>query len=349
MFDFGQQLKALRTEKGLTQEQAAELLNVSKQSISRWENNMTYPDVTFLPTLAAFYGISVDTLLGADYDRNKQIQDQYFESRHKAYQHGDNQAAFELSQELYARFPNNTTIINAFMTDACLMGRRDEIEDKTHYLGMAIEAGQRLIKLTDDIEEQCRAIKAIALSYRALGDQANAEVWNAKLPSIWNSIDVTCLNIFQGQKRLESAWCSLEAAIQVMNIIIMAICEGATSASEKQAIISKVPALLKVLFEDKDYGFYHVLFSRAYMKLAGLTVEDADVAFDYIQKAFEHAAHADSEPSSPRSSALFRGQTVSRWCWTGFAENYTEEMKQILRGAEYEVLRTDSRYQKYVE
>ena len=65
-FDFGANLRALRCGKGLTQEQAAELLNVSKQSVSRWENGITWPDISFLPQLASFYDVSVDALLGAD-------------------------------------------------------------------------------------------------------------------------------------------------------------------------------------------------------------------------------------------------------------------------------------------
>ena len=65
-FDFGANLRALRNGKGLTQEQAAELLNVSKQSVSRWETGITWPDIAFLPQLASFYGVSVDSLLGAD-------------------------------------------------------------------------------------------------------------------------------------------------------------------------------------------------------------------------------------------------------------------------------------------
>ena len=53
-FNFGENLKTLRTTKGFTQEQAAELLNVSKQSVSRWENNITYPDITFFTYAGIF-------------------------------------------------------------------------------------------------------------------------------------------------------------------------------------------------------------------------------------------------------------------------------------------------------
>ena len=55
-------LKGLRVAKKLTQEQAAEALNVSAQTISRWECGITLPDVTKLPELALFYCVTIDDL-----------------------------------------------------------------------------------------------------------------------------------------------------------------------------------------------------------------------------------------------------------------------------------------------
>lgn len=51
----GENLKKLRRDKDLTQEELAEILNVSAQSISRWETNMGYPDIELLPALANFF------------------------------------------------------------------------------------------------------------------------------------------------------------------------------------------------------------------------------------------------------------------------------------------------------
>ena len=48
----GEQLKALRKEKQITQEALAEVLGVSYQSVSRWELGVCYPDVELLPTIA---------------------------------------------------------------------------------------------------------------------------------------------------------------------------------------------------------------------------------------------------------------------------------------------------------
>lgn len=55
-------LKRLRCEKGLTQEQVAHRLGVSPQSVSRWECAATLPDVMLLPELARLYGVTVDDL-----------------------------------------------------------------------------------------------------------------------------------------------------------------------------------------------------------------------------------------------------------------------------------------------
>lgn len=53
-----------RHEKGLTQEDLANYLGVSKASVSKWETGQSYPDIIFLPQLAAFFNISIDELMG---------------------------------------------------------------------------------------------------------------------------------------------------------------------------------------------------------------------------------------------------------------------------------------------
>ena len=52
-----------RREKGVTQEELASYIGVSKASVSKWETEQSYPDVTFLPLLASYFNISIDDLL----------------------------------------------------------------------------------------------------------------------------------------------------------------------------------------------------------------------------------------------------------------------------------------------
>jgi len=53
-----------RREKGITQEELANYMGVSKASVSKWETGQSYPDITFLPQLAAYFNMSIDDLMG---------------------------------------------------------------------------------------------------------------------------------------------------------------------------------------------------------------------------------------------------------------------------------------------
>ena len=63
MKTIGQNIARLRKQKGITQEQLAEICNVSAQAVSKWENDNSCPDVTLLKLLARTFGVSVDELL----------------------------------------------------------------------------------------------------------------------------------------------------------------------------------------------------------------------------------------------------------------------------------------------
>lgn len=67
----GEKIRTLRLQKAMTQEQLAECLGISYQSVSRWENGVTYPDIEFLPTIAKLFSVSTDYLLGQNEDEKK--------------------------------------------------------------------------------------------------------------------------------------------------------------------------------------------------------------------------------------------------------------------------------------
>lgn len=64
--EIGKKLKSARQGAGLTQEQAAERLGVSRQTVSNWENERSYPDVVSVIRLSDLYSISLDELLKGD-------------------------------------------------------------------------------------------------------------------------------------------------------------------------------------------------------------------------------------------------------------------------------------------
>jgi len=62
--NIGKTIITKRKEKGITQEDLAVYIGVSKASVSKWETCQSYPDITFLPQLAAYFNISIDELIG---------------------------------------------------------------------------------------------------------------------------------------------------------------------------------------------------------------------------------------------------------------------------------------------
>ncbi|MGX6978082.1 helix-turn-helix domain-containing protein [Vagococcus elongatus] len=64
--DIGRKLKEARLASGMTQEQVAEKIGVSRQSISNWENEKNFPDIISVIHLSDVYGVSLDILLKGD-------------------------------------------------------------------------------------------------------------------------------------------------------------------------------------------------------------------------------------------------------------------------------------------
>ena len=64
----GKNIKRLRLNKGITQEQLAEVLHLSAQAVSKYENEIALPDITVLPLLADYFGVTIDEIM--DYKLN---------------------------------------------------------------------------------------------------------------------------------------------------------------------------------------------------------------------------------------------------------------------------------------
>ncbi len=61
--NFGEMISSLRKEHGMTQLDLAEKMGVTDKAVSKWERNLSFPDVSSLPRLAEIFGLSVDELL----------------------------------------------------------------------------------------------------------------------------------------------------------------------------------------------------------------------------------------------------------------------------------------------
>ena len=80
--ELGNQIKALRQRKGITQEALAEHLGVTAQAVSKWERNSASPDIALLPALSAYFGVTIDELFAlSDDTRMDRIQNMLWDVR----------------------------------------------------------------------------------------------------------------------------------------------------------------------------------------------------------------------------------------------------------------------------
>ncbi len=98
-------IKRLRREKNLTQEDIAIELGISYQAVSRWETGLSYPDVELLPALAAILGVSMDVLFGVDEESEERKMEQYYAERSAATNVDDQ---IRIAKKYMAILPNNT-------------------------------------------------------------------------------------------------------------------------------------------------------------------------------------------------------------------------------------------------
>ncbi len=70
---FGQKIQEQRKLKGLKQDELAEKLGVSAQAVSKWENDVSMPDIALLPEIANIFGITIDSLFGNEKEPEVQM------------------------------------------------------------------------------------------------------------------------------------------------------------------------------------------------------------------------------------------------------------------------------------
>lgn len=104
----GDNIRKLRIENGLTQEQLADHLGVSFQAVSRWERNAAYPDIELLPELAEYFHVSLDELM-RNRDSEEDAEREAVRIANERFSLG-REITLELLRKLEFQYPNNWNI-----------------------------------------------------------------------------------------------------------------------------------------------------------------------------------------------------------------------------------------------
>jgi transcriptional regulator with XRE-family HTH domain len=105
VLNIGKRIAEFRKAKAASQEQLADFVGVSVAAVSKWETGSSYPDITLLPAIAEFFGVSIDALM--DYSVTA---DEYEEIRRKANAYdeaGDFGAGIGFIEKALKKYPND--------------------------------------------------------------------------------------------------------------------------------------------------------------------------------------------------------------------------------------------------
>ena len=122
-------IKKLRTENNITQDTLATAIGVTPQAISRWEQGGGYPDIELLPSLADFFSVSTDELLGYKLSEREQELANIKKEMERLSEVGSIEECVAYARSAYARYPNDYEI--RYNLAVCLYFVWEETHEKS--------------------------------------------------------------------------------------------------------------------------------------------------------------------------------------------------------------------------
>jgi len=263
---FGETIRRLRREKGLTQEALAARLNVSFQTISKWERDESWPDLSMLPVLAGFFDVRTDDLLGLDQAENeRRIQEilDYLRTDGHSWKEGLKAARAALKE-----FPNEYRLWGEYFSKLTAIGWHDAEE------GDRMRARLPEIKTVyNNIIENCTnddirsGVKSCLCLYYGIlvkkePEKSATELEELKriigeFPSLWQSKEY--INTFPHMLPCspeENRNNCHEAILELLRLFVAMVAHLGNTMDEKehQPIRYVLLDVFNAVFPDSDYG-----------------------------------------------------------------------------------------------
>lgn len=355
----GNTIKYLRRERGITQEDLAEVLGVSCQSVSRWENNTCYPDIELLPTIANFFGITVDNLLGVDDAAEAEKVEKYLSDFQNAISRGDIDECIRIARAGVAEYPNNYKLLNKLMYALFLSGDSDGNipqwqENMKKYDAEITMIGERIMKYCPDPNIRFEAIARLARNHCEMGrTEIGKTVYEALPPQtfcketrIWWALSDEEKPQYLHDK-VKKDYESLQGSMW-----LMADYEG-TSDNDAIHIFQKVFELENLIYDGQElptgWGKAKLNFdiAKRYIRIG-----QTDTALKHLQKAADAAYDFDNRPDIDEISCMLFGTVKIRK--TDFETADTRSLCKImlekwLGAPELESVKDSEEYKNIVE
>ncbi|MDR3209888.1 MAG: helix-turn-helix domain-containing protein [Oscillospiraceae bacterium] len=323
--NIGETIRRLRREKNLTQERFAEYLNVSPQAVSRWETDAAYPDITTIPVLASFFGVTADTLLGIDVSRGEERIQAYLREIQLCASVGDKAGQASAARRAFAEFPGDPRVMfrYAVMLSASPWQQPDgdqlvSDEAVAKVNAAVIALCNRILDDCGDGELRYEVLDYLAMMYGFAGDMDSAVKTAKRLPDFNHTRNAALRDLCDTDSdehvRLHQE--NIASLQELLWFEMRAIMFTQKDLDAKISILKKSLAIGELLHEDGDYGFGHFDQTQQHTLLADVCLKKggADAALENLERAAEHAAAADRADAGgtyTHTSVLFNKITRS--------------------------------------
>ena len=236
MIKLGEKIKSLRKQKNISQEVFANYLGVSFQAVSKWENGNTMPDVTMIPAIASFFGISTDELFDFNlFETEKQVEAICAESW--KYRNSDVAKSEEILRKGLQRYPGNDIILNNLLYTLDYQTRAEEV----------ISICKSLITSTKDDSVKYDACRILATCYKENGQVDLIKPTLEMIPEIYFSKLELMASLLDGENSYEAA--QKQKNISAEDLIDMLIIAGKylKNRGENEKAISQFRIAKKIM------------------------------------------------------------------------------------------------------
>ncbi len=330
----GEKIKALRMAEGISQEKLAQYLNVSFQAVSKWENSNTYPDITLLPEISRFFGITVDELLQVEKLDEQKLFAEYEQKACELYRNGGRDACLEVWREAYHVMPNNLAVKEMLMSAYFDL-------DKVKYKQEIIELGTELYHATllpdaGETETYYRgqAISQLSKTYAVNGDSASAEKWAVKASYLMHAQEFLFSEITSGKDlltyfRFANHWYFKNLFYMACRIVED---DELSKNGYGQEVFEALAKLYEVAYPDGDMEFEMMAIMcalhRCIAEDEAIGNKNEDIICTHLTKALQFAEKSVNVKKHCLSNPLFKGIEVS---------DAPTDNRQIVRGLQKEL------------
>lgn len=241
--NIGKSVRALRQERNVTQEELANAIGVTAQAVSKWERNEGYPDVTMLPKIARYFGVSLDTVYGVDAKREQREIFELINRVRSIWPRGECEGELREGLEKYPGSFELMTELAYVLTES---GKKDASEEAVRLL-------EEVLDRCTDQKIRNRAYPGLCRAYEYAQRHKDALHAAMNLPDLFQTSAHELSLIYRGEELVEHIQRSLAALFKLADRWISALAEeNFYSTEEKIRLHEKMIELYRILTDNNS-------------------------------------------------------------------------------------------------